>query len=247
MPEGLDPLKQELFSYWENNPDATELELRATGFGQHLNTLYRRRFGEALTDFHFHRFVTSTGRYLTEQSPQVRKKLERALVISALYLKLSPDEVVIRTIFGEKGIAPTEYDEVLEAVGMYIVENPPSYTRDYRVRFEAMLKTREPSPQAASLEASQEVYALEDPEPIAPFLGPQLLKEQFEETLSILDDKERRVLQLRFGLEDGRRRSLREVGEAIGRSKSTAKRIEAQALAKLRHPSRARRIRDFLE
>jgi RNA polymerase primary sigma factor len=75
----------------------------------------------------------------------------------------------------------------------------------------------------------------------------QLLREQVEEVLGTLSDRERRVLQLRFGLEDGRSRTLEEVGKDFGVTRERIRQIEAKALRKLRHPSRSRKLRDFLE
>lgn len=78
-------------------------------------------------------------------------------------------------------------------------------------------------------------------------LSHEVLKQQVEDVLASLSERERQVLELRFGLEDGRSRTLDEVGHSIGRSESTVRRIEKTALAKLRHPSRSRRLRDYLE
>ncbi len=75
----------------------------------------------------------------------------------------------------------------------------------------------------------------------------QLLKEQVEEVLNTLTDRESRVLQLRFGLEDGRSRTLEEVGREFGVTRERIRQIEAKALRKLRHPTRSRKLRDFLE
>jgi RNA polymerase primary sigma factor len=75
----------------------------------------------------------------------------------------------------------------------------------------------------------------------------QLLREQVEDVLGTLSDRERRVLQLRFGLEDGRSRTLEEVGKDFGVTRERIRQIEAKALRKLRHPSRSRKLRDFLE
>ncbi|MCH7483128.1 MAG: RNA polymerase sigma factor RpoD [Chloroflexi bacterium] len=75
----------------------------------------------------------------------------------------------------------------------------------------------------------------------------QLLREQVEEVLGTLSERERRVLQLRFGLEDGRSRTLEEVGRDFGVTRERIRQIEAKALRKLRHPSRSRKLRDFLE
>ena len=75
----------------------------------------------------------------------------------------------------------------------------------------------------------------------------QLLREQVDDVLETLSDRERRVLQLRFGLEDGRSRTLEEVGRDFGVTRERIRQIEAKALRKLRHPSRSKKLRDFLE
>jgi len=75
----------------------------------------------------------------------------------------------------------------------------------------------------------------------------QLLKEQIDEVLSGLTPRERRVLQLRFGLEDGRSRTLEEVGKEFNVTRERIRQIEAKVLRKLRHPSRSRKLRDYLE
>jgi RNA polymerase primary sigma factor len=75
----------------------------------------------------------------------------------------------------------------------------------------------------------------------------QLLREQIDDVLHTLTDRERRVLQLRFGLEDGRSRTLEEVGREFGVTRERIRQIEAKALRKLRHPTRSRRLKDFLE
>lgn len=75
----------------------------------------------------------------------------------------------------------------------------------------------------------------------------QLLKEQIEETLNSLNEREAKVLKLRFGLEDGRARTLEEVGKEFGVTRERIRQIEAKALRKLRHPSRSRKLKDFLE
>ena len=75
----------------------------------------------------------------------------------------------------------------------------------------------------------------------------QLLREQVEDILSTLSDREARVLQLRFGLEDGRNRTLEEVGRDFGVTRERIRQIEAKALRRLRHPTRSKKLRDFLE
>ena len=75
----------------------------------------------------------------------------------------------------------------------------------------------------------------------------QLLKEQIDGVLSSLTPREQRVLQLRFGLEDGRSRTLEEVGKEFKVTRERIRQIEAKALRKLRHPSRSRKLKDYLE
>ncbi|HEY6204086.1 MAG TPA: RNA polymerase sigma factor RpoD [Candidatus Limnocylindria bacterium] len=75
----------------------------------------------------------------------------------------------------------------------------------------------------------------------------KLLKEQVESVLEGLTGRERRVLQLRFGLEDGRTRTLEEVGREFNVTRERIRQIEAKALRKLRHPSRSRKLKDYLE
>jgi RNA polymerase primary sigma factor len=75
----------------------------------------------------------------------------------------------------------------------------------------------------------------------------QLLKEQVEDVLASLTGRERRVLQLRFGLEDGRSRTLEEVGREFGVTRERIRQIEAKALRKLRHPSRSKKLKDYLD
>jgi RNA polymerase primary sigma factor len=75
----------------------------------------------------------------------------------------------------------------------------------------------------------------------------QLLKEQVEDVLHSLTGRERRVLQLRFGLDDGRSRTLEEVGREFGVTRERIRQIEAKALRKLRHPSRSKKLKDYLD
>ena len=74
-----------------------------------------------------------------------------------------------------------------------------------------------------------------------------LLKEQLNDVLSTLTDREAKVLKLRFGLEDGRSRTLEEVGKEFDVTRERIRQIEAKALRKLRHPSRSKKVKDFLD
>ncbi len=90
---------------------------------------------------------------------------------------------------------------------------------------------------------------IEDPVALAPAdaAAHQLLKEQVTDVLSSLAPRERKVLELRFGLEDGRSRTLEEVGREFHVTRERIRQIEAKALRKLRHPSRSKKLRDYLE
>ena len=74
-----------------------------------------------------------------------------------------------------------------------------------------------------------------------------MLKEQLMEVLDTLSEREKKVLMLRFGLEDGRPRTLEEVGKEFNVTRERIRQIEAKALRKLRHPSRSKKLRDYLE
>ena len=90
---------------------------------------------------------------------------------------------------------------------------------------------------------------LEDPSALAPSdaASHQLLKEQVMDVLSSLTPRERKVLELRFGLEDGRSRTLEEVGREFNVTRERIRQIEAKALRKLRHPTRSKKLKDYLD
>ncbi len=92
-------------------------------------------------------------------------------------------------------------------------------------------------------------YFIEDQEATSPaeHAAYELLKEQLEDVLDTLTDREENVLRLRFGLDDGRTRTLEEVGKVFGVTRERIRQIEAKALRKLRHPSRSKQLKDFLE
>lgn len=90
---------------------------------------------------------------------------------------------------------------------------------------------------------------IEDDGAISPedFTSSSLLREQLEEVLDTLTDREENVLRLRFGLDDGNIRTLEQVGKVFGVTRERIRQIEAKALRKLRHPSRSKQLKDFLE
>ncbi|OGC68053.1 RNA polymerase sigma factor RpoD [candidate division WWE3 bacterium RIFOXYB1_FULL_43_12] len=89
---------------------------------------------------------------------------------------------------------------------------------------------------------------IEDETTLSPFeaASRELLKGHIDEVLQSLNPRERKVLELRFGLKDGRTRTLEEVGKEFGVTRDRIRQIEAKALRKLRHPSRSKRLRDYL-
>ncbi|MGH9391040.1 MAG: sigma-70 family RNA polymerase sigma factor, partial [Vicinamibacteria bacterium] len=90
---------------------------------------------------------------------------------------------------------------------------------------------------------------VEDPGAIAPAdaAARALLSEAVEEALEQLNDRERRVVRLRFGLDDGQLHTLEEVGKEFGVTRERIRQIESKTLAKLRHPTRSQRLRDYLD
>ena len=90
---------------------------------------------------------------------------------------------------------------------------------------------------------------IEDQEALAPADAASftMLKEQLEEVLDTLTSRGKQVLRLRFGLDDGKPRTLEEVGQVFGVTRERIRQIEAKALRKLRHPSRSKKLKDFLE
>ena len=114
---------------------------------------------------------------------------------------------------------------------------------------------REPTPEEIakemdmSVERVREILKIsQEPVPVpADAAAFTLLKEQLVEVLSTLTDREQKVLRLRFGLDDGRARTLEEVGKEFNVTRERIRQIEAKALRKLRHPSRSRKLKDYLD
>jgi RNA polymerase primary sigma factor len=153
---------------------------------------------------------------------------------------------VSRTLLQELGREPT-IEEIAEGMskGQEAVVTPE------KVR-EIMKVSQEPVSLDKPLgeeEDSRLGDFIEDAAALAPAEAAtqQMLKEQVEAVLDSLTGRERRVLQLRFGLEDGRARTLEEVGKEFNVTRERIRQIEAKALRKLRHPSRSRKLKDYLE
>jgi RNA polymerase primary sigma factor len=89
---------------------------------------------------------------------------------------------------------------------------------------------------------------IEDKDAVSPLdaVTDQMLKEQVARVLDSLEGREERVIRLRFGLDDGRPRTLEEVGSEFGLTRERIRQIESHALRKLRHPSRSRKLREYV-
>ena len=98
-------------------------------------------------------------------------------------------------------------------------------------------------------ESSQLGDFIKDEEAIEPMdaVAREMLRESIADTLAVLSDRERQVLELRYGLVDGRDHTLEEVGQHFTVTRERIRQIEAKALRKLRHPTRSRKLRDFLK
>jgi RNA polymerase sigma factor RpoD-like protein len=184
----------------------------------------------------------------------IRQAISRAIADQARTIRIPVHMVeavhrlgrISRQLTQELGREPT-VDELADAMS---VGQPTAVTPD-RVR-EIIRAGR----QAISLDTPVGDEAdvtigdfIEDPGALAPAeaASRQMLKEQVGAVLGSLTGRERRVLQLRFGLEDGRARTLEEVGREFNVTRERIRQIEAKALRKLRHPSRSRKLRGYLE
>src|SRR5450756_1544528 len=184
----------------------------------------------------------------------IRQAITRAIADQARTIRIPVHMVeainrlrrVSRSLLQELGREPT-VEEIAEAMsrGQEVVVTP-----------EKVREIIKASQQALSLETpigeegdSHLGDFIEDRAALAPAeaAATQLLKEQVAAVLNSLTGRERRVLQLRFGLEDGRARTLEEVGKEFNLTRERIRQIEGTALRKLRHPSRSRKLRDYLE
>ncbi len=147
---------------------------------------------------------------------------------------------VIRRLVQEYGREPTTQEVALE------LEVTPERVRDIMKISQEPVSLETPVGEENDAHLGDFIEDLSAPSP-PDAVSVQSLKEQVEGVLGTLSERERRVLQLRFGLEDGRSRTLEEVGRVFGVTRERIRQIEAKALKKLRHPSRSRKLRDFLQ
>jgi RNA polymerase primary sigma factor len=184
----------------------------------------------------------------------IRQAITRAIADQARTIRIPVHMVetinrlirVSRQLLQELGREPT-VEEIAEAMskGQEVVVTPE------KVR-EIMKVSQEPVSLETPIGEEEDSHLgdfIEDRGALAPAeaASHQLLKEQVEAVLDSLTGRERRVLQLRFGLEDGRARTLEEVGREFNVTRERIRQIEAKALRKLRHPSRSRKLKDYLE
>ena len=178
----------------------------------------------------------------------IRQAITRAIADQARTIRIPVDMVetinklirVSRQLLQELGREPSP-EEIAEEMGMPVE----------RVR-EILKISQEPvsleTPIGEEEDSHLGDFIKDDNVPVpADAAAFTLLKEQLEEVLGTLTEREQKVLTLRFGLEDGRARTLEEVGKEFNVTRERIRQIEAKALRKLRHPSRSRKLKDYLE
>jgi RNA polymerase sigma factor RpoD-like protein len=184
----------------------------------------------------------------------IRQAVTRAIADQARTIRIPVHMVesmnrmvrVTRDLLAQLGRQPT-IEEVAEAmsVGQEITVTPEKVQEMIKIR-------REPVSLETPIGEEEDARLgdfIEDTDAIAPLEAAtnQLLKEQLDAVMDSLTGRERRVLELRFGLADGRARTLEEVGRDFGITRERIRQIEAHALRKLRHPSRSRKLRAYME
>jgi RNA polymerase primary sigma factor len=185
----------------------------------------------------------------------IRQAITRAIADQARTIRIPVHMVetinklvrVSRRLVQEFGREPTS-DEI--AIGMSDPKQGPPYTPE-RVR-EIIKVSQDPVSLETPIGEEDDSHLgdfIPDESALAPAdaASHQLLKEQVMDVLNSLTGRERKVLELRFGLEDGRSRTLEEVGREFAVTRERIRQIEAKALRKLRHPSRSKKLKDYLE
>ncbi len=181
---------------------------------------------------------------LIRVSRTLLQELGREPNVEEIARRMSRDEI-IRELRDKLEREPTEGE-----VDVRVAEGPQTVSPE-KVR-EIMKVSQEPVSLETPIGEEEDSHLgdfIPDLASVAPAdaASHQLLKEQVEGVLDSLTQRERRVLQLRFGLEDGRSRTLEEVGRDFQVTRERIRQIEAKALRKLRHPSRSRKLKDYLE
>jgi len=178
----------------------------------------------------------------------IRQAITRALADQARTIRIPVHMVetinklirISRTLLQELGREPTA-EEIASAMSLPVE----------RVR-EIIKIAQEPISLETPIGEEEDSHLgdfIEDQDALAPAEAASftMLKEQLEDVLETLTPRERKVLKLRFGLDDGRPRTLEEVGREFGVTRERIRQIEAKALRKLRHPTRSKRLKDFIE
>ena len=178
----------------------------------------------------------------------IRQAITRAIADQARTIRIPVHMVetinkvtrVQRQMLQELGREPT-VEELGEKVGM-----PPERVREIQRISQEPVSLEAP---VGDEDDSLLGDFVEDPGAIAPAdaAARALLTEAVEEALEQLSDRERQVVRLRFGLDDGQLRTLEEVGKEFGVTRERIRQIESKTLAKLRHPTRSQRLRDYLD
>jgi len=188
----------------------------------------------------------------------IRQAITRAIADQARTIRIPVHMVetinklvrVSRRLVQEYGREPTSEEIARGMTEGGKLEGPQAFTPE-RIR-EIQKVSQEPVSLETPIGEEEDSHLgdfIEDAGALAPAeaASQQLLREQVEDVLASLTSRERRVLQLRFGLEDGRSRTLEEVGREFGVTRERIRQIEAKALRKLRHPSRSRKLKDYLD
>ena len=178
----------------------------------------------------------------------IRQAITRAIADQARTIRIPVHMVetinklirVSRQLVQQLGREPTT-EEIAQALGL-----PPEKVEDIQRIAQEPVSLETPIGEEEDSQLGDFLEDKESPNPEEATAG-QLLREQLEEMLGELTEREREVLRLRFGLEDGHAHTLEEVGKRFNVTRERIRQIEAKALRKLRHPSRSKRLRDYLE
>ncbi|HEY8531309.1 MAG TPA: RNA polymerase sigma factor RpoD [Limnochorda sp.] len=178
----------------------------------------------------------------------IRQAITRAIADQARTIRIPVHMVetinklmrVSRSLLQELGREPTA-EEIAERMGM-----PPERVREIQKMAQEPVSLETPIGEEEDSHLGDFIEDSEAPAP-AEAASFTMLREQLEGVLDTLTPREEKVLRLRFGLDDGRARTLEEVGQVFGVTRERIRQIEAKALRKLRHPSRSKKLKDFLE
>ncbi|SDX63925.1 RNA polymerase, sigma 70 subunit, RpoD [Acetomicrobium thermoterrenum DSM 13490] len=178
----------------------------------------------------------------------IRQAITRAIADQARTIRIPVHMVetinklirVSRQLVQQLGREPT-IEEIAQSLGL-----PPEKVEDIQRIAQEPVSLETPIGEEEDSQLGDFLEDKESPNPEDATAG-QLLREQLEEMLGELTEREREVLRLRFGLEDGHAHTLEEVGKRFNVTRERIRQIEAKALRKLRHPSRSKRLRDYLE